>query len=149
MNEPTHEDLDDAAAFVARARRSLMARRLPLFAALWLGVVVGWVAVLGLESRLKPQVALILMMQVAVIGGAFVVTRAEPAARGVFAVVMGACVFLGTSTTVLFAYVGGSGDFLAFVLLTLYLAAALFFMWGWAAELGLLGATVIPWLIAL
>jgi len=127
-----------------------MARRLPLFAALWLGVVVGWVAVLGLESRLTPQVVLpILIMQAAVIGGAFAVTRAEPAARGVFAVVMGACIFLGTSTTVLFAYVSGSGDFLAFVLLTLYLAAALFFMWGWAAELCLLVATVLPWLIAL
>ncbi len=150
MNQPTREDLDDTAAFVARARRSLMARRLPLFAALWLGVVVGWVAVLGLESRLTPQVVLpILIMQAAVIGGAFAVTRAEPAARGVFAVVMGACIFLGTSTTVLFAYVSGSGDFLAFVLLTLYLAAALFFMWGWAAELCLLVATVLPWLIAL
>ncbi len=145
---PDH--IDDAAAFVARARRSLTARRLPLFAGVWTSVVVGWLVVLRLESKLEAKFALpILFMQAVVLGGAFVITRADPTRSGVFAVVMSACVFLGTSTTVLFAQVGGSADFLAYVLLTLYLSAALFFMWGWVAELGLLVATVVPWLVAL
>jgi len=144
------EDLDGSGASVARARARQMRRRLPLFAAVWLGVAVGWSIVLCLESLLTPLLAVpILAVQAAVIGGAIAIVRAEPAVPGVLPVVMAACVFLGTSTIVVFARVAGSGDFLAYVLLTLYLSAALAFMWGWPAELGLLVATVIPWLLAI
>src|SRR5947208_3689430 len=144
------EDLDGSGASVGRARARQMRRRLPLFAAVWLGVAVGWSIVLCLESLLTPLLAVpILAVQAAVIGGAIAIVRAEPAVPGVLPVVMAACVFLGTSTIVVFARVAGSGDFLAYVLLTLYLSAALAFMWGWPAELGLLVATVIPWLLAI
>src|SRR5438132_179562 len=113
-----------------------MTRRLPLFAAVWLGVAVGWNVVVCLESLLTPLLAvLILAVQAAVVGGAIAVAvaRAEPAVPGVLGVVMVACAFLGTSTIVVFAAVGGSGDFLAYVLFTLYLPTALAFMWGWRA----------------
>src|SRR5439155_4990736 len=144
------EDFDGSAAFVAHARRHHMTRRLPRFAALWLGVAVGWNVVLCLESLLTPLLAvLILAVQAAVAGGAIAVARAEPTVPGVLGVVMVACAFLGTSTIVVFAAVGGSGDFLAYVLLTLYLSAALAFMWGWRAEITLLVVTVIPWLLAI
>jgi PAS domain S-box-containing protein len=63
-------------------------------------------------------------------------------------VAMTACVLLGQSSTVLFAVHRGNGDMLAFVLLTLYLAAALFFAWGWRAELVVWMATVVPWVLA-
>src|SRR5438093_10280473 len=127
-----------------------MTRRLPLFAAVWLGVAVGWNVVLCLESLLTPLLAvLILAVQTAVAGGAIAVARAEPAVPGVLGVVMVACAFLGTGTIAVFAAVGGSGDFLAYVLLTLYLSAAVLFMWGWRAELGVLVATVIPWVLAI
>src|SRR5436309_13687127 len=48
------EDLDGSGASVARARARQMRRRLPLFAAVWLGVAVGWSIVLCLESLLTP-----------------------------------------------------------------------------------------------
>jgi signal transduction histidine kinase/ActR/RegA family two-component response regulator len=127
-----------------------MTRRLPLFAAVWLGVAVGWLVVLCVEALLAPLLAVpILAVQAGVVGGAIALARAELAVPRVLGVVMVACVFLGTSTIVVFAAVHGSGDFLAYVLLTLYLSAALAFMWGWRAELLLLVATVIPWLLAL
>jgi len=126
-----------------------MTRRLPLFAAVWLGVAVGWNVVLCLETLLTPSLTVpILAVQAAVVAGAIAVARANPAVASVLGVVMAACVFLGTSTIVVFASVAGGGDFLAYVLLTLYLSAALAFMWGWRAELSLLVATVIPWLLA-
>ena len=144
------EDFDGSAAFVVHARRHHMMRRLPLFAAVWLGVAVGWNVVLCLESLLTPLLAvLILAVQAAVAAGAIAVARAKPGAPSILSVVMVACGFLGTSTIIVFAAVAGSGDFLAYVLLTLYLSAALAFMWGWPAELGLLVATVIPWLLAI
>ena len=141
--------ISTARAFVARERGSHMGRSLPLFAAVWLGVAVGWSVVLCLESLLTPLLAVTtLAMQAVVTGGAIAVARAE-AGLPVLPVVGAASMFLGTSTIVVFAAVGGSGDFLAYVLLTLYLSAALAFMWGWRAELALLVATVIPWLLAI
>src|SRR5439155_20923115 len=65
------DDFDGPAAFVAHARRRHMTRRLPLFAAVWLGVAVGWNVVLCLESLLTPLLAvLILPVQAAVAGRA-------------------------------------------------------------------------------
>src|SRR2546426_6506789 len=74
------EDFDGSAAFVAHVRRHHMTRRLPLFAAVWLGVAVGWNVVLCLESLLTPLLAvLILAVQAAVAGGAIAGARAPPA----------------------------------------------------------------------
>src|SRR2546426_9331407 len=55
------EDFDGSAAFVAHARRRHMTRRLPLFAAVWLGVAVGWDVVLFLESLLPPLPPLLIL----------------------------------------------------------------------------------------
>src|SRR3989454_6582133 len=74
------EDFDGSAAFVAHARRRHMTRRLPLFAAVWLGVAVGRNVVLCLESLLTPLLAvLILAVQAAVVGGAIPVAPPQPA----------------------------------------------------------------------
>src|SRR5262249_35439940 len=54
-----------------------------------------------------------------------------PGARRVFRAVMAPCVLLGLGMIGLFVHAGGSSDFLAFTLLTLYPLAALLFMWGW------------------
>src|SRR5437773_10799069 len=122
---PGPEDLDGSGASGARARARQMRRRLPLFAAVWLGVAVGWSIVLCLESLLTPLLAVpILAVQAAVIGGAIAIVRAEPAVPGVLPVVMAACVFLGTSSIVVFARVSGCGVLLAYVLLSLHPAAA-------------------------
>src|SRR5437867_11689577 len=127
-----------------------MTRRLPLCAAVWLGVSVCWNVVLCLESLLTPLLAvLILAVQAAVAGGAIAVARAEPAVPGFLRVVIVACAFLGTSIIVVFAAVGGSGDFLAYVLLTLYLSAALAFMLYLQAVLNLLFTSVFPCLLSI
>ena len=73
----------------------------------------------------------------------------DPAAGRVRSIIFGLCVGLGVSTTAVFARVGAPGDFLAFVLLTLYLLAALLFTWGWRTESALLGVTIVPWVLAI
>src|SRR5437016_13981199 len=106
------EDLDGSGASVARARARQMRRRLPLFAAVWLGVAVGWSIVLCLESLLTPLLAVpILAVQAAVIAGAIAIVRAEPAVPRVLAVVMAACVCIERGTIDVFANVAGRGGY--------------------------------------
>src|SRR5207302_10124456 len=98
------EDLDGSGASVARARARQMRRRLPLFAAVWLGVAVGWSIVLCLESLLTPLLAVpILAVQAAVIGGAIAILRAGPARPGLPPVPLAACGRPGPPTLVRFA----------------------------------------------
>src|SRR5438046_6949326 len=124
------EDLDGSGASVARARARHMRRRLPLFAAVWLGVAVGWSIVLCLESLLTPLLAVpILAVQAAVIGGAIAIVRAEPAVPGGLPGVMAAGGFLGTGTIGLFARVAGGGDLLPYVLPEPHPAPALAVTW--------------------
>jgi len=139
---------DDRQALSA-ARRILITHRLPRFAACWLGTTVLWSAVLAIE-RLATllSAALVVALQGAVLIVATRLCRADRTGHRVPAVLVLACVLLGVSSVMLFARAGASGDVLAFVLLTLYLSAALFFAWGWRAELLLWAATVIPWLAA-
>src|SRR5438046_9458301 len=109
------EDLDGSGASVARARARHMRRRLPLFAAVWLGVAVGWSIVLCLESLLTPLLAVpILAVQAAVIGGAIALVRAEPAVPGVLPVVLAASRFLGTRPLVALPVRAGPGAVLRY-----------------------------------
>src|SRR6266481_4239690 len=95
---------------LARARRRLMRRRLPLFAIGWLATTLVWVLVLVVESR--------------------------------SVVVPGVVTFAG-QLLLLVAVAGGGAEPLAFVLLTLFVAAALLFAWGWRAELVVVVATLV------
>ena len=76
--------------------------------------------------RLTPQIAL----RIAVLGGITVAVFgatmgiALTVARQVPATILTGCVSLGLVAIATFAFVGGAGDFLAFVLLVLYLASA-------------------------
>jgi PAS domain S-box-containing protein len=135
---------------LASARCRLLARRLPAFAAMWLGTAVVWSIALradGLASL--PGSIATLAAQAAILAGAIAVCRADPGAWYVIPAVGVAAVLLGLTTIGRFAAVAGSADFLAFVLLTLYLLAALLFAWGWRAELALLVLTAVPWGLAL
>src|SRR5437867_11219400 len=105
------EDLDGSGASVARARARQMRRRLPLFAAVWLGVAVGWSIVLCLESLLTPLLAVpILAVQAAVIGGAIAIVRGAPAVPCLLPGVVAPLLVLGPSTILVFALVLGLGD---------------------------------------
>jgi signal transduction histidine kinase/CheY-like chemotaxis protein len=140
-----HESPDALTA----ARGMLIAHRLPRFAAGWIGTTALWGGVLASEGAIGPLPALLVVaLQTAVLLLALRLCRADRIGRGVPAVLVSACVLLGISSTVLFAVARASGDVLAFVLLTLYLSAALFFAWGWVAELLLWVVTVTAWVAA-
>jgi len=121
-----------------------MRRRLPLFAIGWLATTLVWVLVLVVESRsvVVPGVVTFagqLLLLVAVAAG----TRRSPTDDGVRALLVIACIALGASSTLLFTVAGGGAEPLAFVLLTLFVAAALLFAWGWRAELVVVVATLV------
>ena len=138
---------DSSALALELARRSLISRRLPLFAACWLGTVVVWCAVLIDEGLLGLGLALgVFASQLVTLYAAVAISWHDPASARVRPAVIVAVVGVGVASIALFAIVHGDGDMLAFVLLTLYLASSLFFAWGWRSALFVLVSTVIPWL---
>jgi PAS domain S-box-containing protein len=146
---PTAGVVHDDDGALEHARRRLIARRLPLFAACWLGTVVVWSAVLVHEGLLGPPLAIVaLAVQAAVAYAALTVAWSDPVGRALRPVAVAAVIGLGVASVALFAGVRGDGDMLAFVLLTLYLASSLFFAWGWRTALVVLVSTVVPWLAA-
>ena len=141
---------EDTEAALRRAHRKTVTRRLPRFGTLWVAAASVWALTLHLQGRL----ALPLMVLVPVLHGAglaitIVLCRAQPEGRRVLPVVFAACVALAVAAISLFVFTGADGDFLAFALLTLYILAAVFFIWGWPTELALVAVTVIAWLVAL
>jgi len=134
---------DEFEQALARARDRLIERRMPRFAAIWLWSTVMWSFALYLDGLLGRIGMLAAPLAHGVILlAAIALARSE---RRTFAAVMGACILLGVTTVALFAAIGGAADFLAFVLLTLYLITAIFFAWGWRPELVLLVCTAAPW----
>ncbi len=144
-----------APAADAAARRRLVVRRLPIFIVAWIAATAVWVVVLALGPRgaLLPGVV-VLAAQTLLLAGVGAACRCAPVRRRVVPIVVLACVLLGASSTALFVLAGGDAEVLAFVLLSLFLAAALLFAWGWRAELAVLAATLaiagtaLPWLHA-
>ena len=120
-----------------------MLRRLPLFALGWLATTLTWVLVLIVESRRVVTPGILTFAAQALL---LIDVRARagrsPTDDGVRGILIGACVALGASSTLLFTIAGGGAEPLAFVLLTLFLAAALLFAWGWRAELVVVLATL-------
>jgi PAS domain S-box-containing protein len=142
-------DPDGAATALARAQRRLIVHRLRLFSVGWLATTVAWTIVLTLESRRALVVALpIFTLQLAALVVANVRCRRDPVAARVPVVAVTTSVLLGVSSIALFAAVGGSAEVVAFVLLTLYLASALLFAWGWRAESIVIATTLAAWVLA-
>src|SRR5262249_26546735 len=126
-----------------RAHRWLLVRRAPAFVAAWLGSVAIWHAVLVMQGRLAiPVAAMALVAQIALGLGAIAAVRAVPM-RGVLPALVASAVALGWAVTAVFAAAGGSGDFLAFLLLLLYLGSSLFFAWGAFPGVVVLGMTLV------
>ncbi len=132
-----------------RARRRLIARRLPLFALGWLCAMGLWLVVFTVESRLTLLAVLVVSLQAALLLVVFAVCRANPGAPRVLTLANATCALLGISTTVFFALIHGQGELSTFVAFTLCLAAALVFCWGWQAELAMLGSMLVPWILTL
>ncbi len=131
-------------------RHKLLARRLSLFAIGWITTTFAWGVTLTVESRvaLFPAAALF-TFQLGVLIAAIAICHSNGSTARVPLVVLAACVLLGISSTSLFAAVGGYGDMLMFLLLTLYLASSPFFAWSGRAALILVVSTLLPWLMAL
>jgi len=133
---------------LSRAHGRLMVRRAPGFVVVWLAVAGAWHTVLAAQGRTSAGVAAAALVAQAVIAlGALQLVRAAPPGL-VLPVLALAVTVLGWSTTAVFAGAGASRDVLAFVLLLLYLAAALFFAWGAAAGLVVIASTVVGWFAA-
>lgn len=129
---------------LARARRYLMLHRLPLFATSWLSTSVAWVMVLCRRSPTALLPGLVTVAgQLLLLVAAGARARRDPTDAGVRATLVITCVGLGASSTLLFVFSHGGAEVLAFVLLTLFLSAALLFAWGWRAELVVLAATLV------
>ena len=138
----------DAALGFGPAHRVHMVARVRAFALYWLATAAVWIGLLVIEAHLPPATALLVFVGQGafLVGAVQLIERARPAR--VVPLLVATCTLLGLAVTGLFAMVGGDGAFLAFVLLTLYLAAAIFFAWGWAPEAALLAGTVAGWLVA-
>jgi signal transduction histidine kinase len=141
---------DDAMRSLAVAQRRAITRRLTRFSAYWLCLVTPWHALLVAQGRVSAVASLIVFIaQALLLLLASGICLFDPGARRVIPVTLATCVLAGTTATALFAHAGASGDVTAFILLTLYLTAALFFAWGWRMEAVLLGTTSAAWLLAI
>jgi len=124
---------------------TLISRRLAQFALGWMTTVALWLTVFALEGRLGIVSVLLAAASGATLAVAIRIAGADPGAPRVLPVTVAACVVLGLAAMGIVAAAGAYGEIFAFMLLTLYLAAALVFCWGWRAELVLLLATLGPW----
>jgi len=125
-------------------------RRLPLFAVCWLGTAAIWDAVLVLEGYLSPMgAALLFALRLGLVLAAIAACRTHREARWIIPAIVALCTALGGLSIAVFAAVHARGDVLAFVLLTLHLASAICFEWGWRPAAVVLGATLVPWLLAM
>jgi signal transduction histidine kinase/CheY-like chemotaxis protein len=148
-NPPRPAGDTDRDAALAAAHRQLMAARVRRFAVCWLATTIAWSAVLVAEREIAPLAAAgVLASQAALLCVAIAVCARDPASARVQPTLVAVSALLGMSSTLLFAAARASGDALAFVLLTLYLACALFFAWGWRAQSLVWIATVVAWLAA-
>jgi PAS domain S-box-containing protein len=136
-------------SFLARERAALITRRLWPFAVGWLGTVAMWLVVFALERPLALSTLAGAAAQAAVLAAALLACRRSPEGPRVLPIVVGACVVVGLTSIAVARGAGAYGEILAFMLLTLYLAAALLFSWGWRAELALLASTLVPWWLVL
>jgi len=142
-----HLDLSTA---LERARPRLIARRLPVFAAGWLLTTVIWGMVLVLDARLAVFPAtLLFIFQLGVLITAIAICHHGARPARIPVVALAACVLLSLSSTSLFAAIGGYGEMLAFILLTLFLASSPLFAWSGRAALILLFGTLVPWLLSI
>ncbi len=129
-----------------RERCELIARRVPTFALGWVGTMTIWLVVFAAEGRLSGAAAALFAATVVVLAVTHALVRSDPTAARVPAVVVVSVGILGVLAIALVETVGAYAEVLAFLLLTLYLLAALLFAWGWRAALALLAATLLPWL---
>jgi len=141
----TETNVPNERGLLVREQRELITHRLSPFAIGWLGTVAIWVAVFASEGRLTPAAVLVVGAEALLLMGALWLCRSDPAAPRVLPLVLGTCVALGAASTALVAITINQGEIVAFMLLTLYIAAALLFGWGWLAELVLLVTTLAGW----
>ncbi|MCC6767026.1 MAG: PAS domain S-box protein [Deltaproteobacteria bacterium] len=134
---------DEATSF-ARQRRARIARRFGPFAVGWAGMLLLWLGVFALEGRLTSGAVAAAGAGVGMLAIAGWITATRPTTPWLLPVTVATCTGLGLDAGAMVHAVGGYGEIVAFMLLTLYLVAALIFGWGWRAESVLLAGTLVP-----
>jgi PAS domain S-box-containing protein len=132
---------------LARAHARQITRRLPFFAALWLGfagvwevlqVVLGRASLLGASAYLAAITALLAV--------AFVVCRRDPPAARVPWIALATCLLLEVASAISYANRPESyAEVLAFSYFIIGLASALLFAWGWRVASILALCTLAIW----
>ena len=136
-------DARRTAADLDAATRTVIAERLPLFAAGYLVPLVVWsFAILAAHPATFVATGVTLAFQVVVLAVTQYANRRDATHARVHTLVIAAALLLATTSIVLFTHVGSTGEVLGFVLFTLCAMAALLFPWGWLREL-VLTATVL------
>ena len=128
------------AGALARARRELISRRLPIFAAGW--VSIGTILRIGLVTRggLSLRLALVsIALQMLLLLVAIAWCRAAPGAVRVPRIVFGTCVVLILLAAGFFTSLGSSVEEFVFAVLMICVGSSIAFAWGWGAALALLG----------
>ena len=128
------------------AHARLIAARLPLFSACWVGIGIPWLMFHVSGGRLDQWAAL---AHVAVLSAGFAVAtrvaRHNPDRAYGRWVTVAACVLAIASASALLASMHGSGEVLGFSHLLLCLGSSLMFAWGWQAAAVLAGASLLAW----
>jgi hypothetical protein len=132
----------DAEDGFARAHRELIARRLPLFAAGWLGLgTILRVGLIARDSLSVGEAGVSLAVQVLLFVLAYLVCRRDPGAPRVLRVTVASCVALVFLATAFFVRLGGSLEVLTFALFTICVGSSLAFDWGWRPAVVVLAST--------
>jgi len=134
---------------LSRLHAREITRRLPVFAAIWLGLAVTWEGVQIALGRVPPPVsAAYLGVVLLLLAGAVAIARRDPAAARVRWVALVVCVLLCLASAARNALFEGQGEPVAFAMFIVCLASSLLFAWGWRTAALLAGSTLAIWLLA-
>ncbi|MEO6028334.1 MAG: PAS domain S-box protein [Candidatus Binatia bacterium] len=130
-------------ADIDQAVRTVIAERLPLFAAGFLIPMVVWaLTIIAVHADETAITVATLVFHAVALGVALAMSRRDATHANVERIVGGTTLVLAITSIALFVRAGSTGEVLGFVLFTLCAMAALLFPWGWAREL-LLTASVL------
>jgi PAS domain S-box-containing protein len=139
-----HRRDTDGGAALARARRALIAGRLPLLGAVWIGIGIALRTGLVARGELAIGTAVVsILLQTGVFAVAILLCRRDPEGPHVRHVVFATWAVLFALAAGFFLRLGGSVEGFVFALLLLCAGPALAFAWGWRPTAVLLGMATV------
>ena len=140
--ETSAESVAAADAALTRARHALIARRVPYFAAGWIGIGIVLRAGLVARGSLSLRLAVVsIALQSIALAIAALWCRAERDSARVPRIAFATCVVLVLLSAAFFSLLGGSVEGFGFAVMLVSIAAAYAFAWGWRYALALLAVS--------